>query len=83
MPQRERMCTLAGLTKTSNILKALRAITQFHLRKIINQKSIMLKASHTHTYQQAINLHKRIIGNSWFCVSFLHMHLEAAQSPYS
>lgn len=67
------MCTLAGLTKTSAILKALHAITQFHLRKIINQKSIMLKASHTHTNRQLICT-KESYENSWFCVSFTFAH---------
>ena len=77
MPQRERMCTLSGFTKTSDIAKRLHAITQFHLRIFINQKALC-RRRHTHTYQQAINLRKRITRNqqtfSLFCVSFTLAH---------
>lgn len=56
MPQRERMCTLSGFTKTSNILKTLHS-THYHTippTHIHQSENIMWKASHTHTNRQLI-----------------------------
>lgn len=47
------MCTVSGFTKTSDVLKTLHTITQFHLHIFINQKALC-RRHHTHTNRQLI-----------------------------